>query len=38
MELLRSQNRVDEIFQAEFFNPLALELDIYNLTHHLCKM
>ena len=20
------------------FNPLALELDIYSLTHHLCKM
>jgi len=20
------------------FNPLALELDIYNLAHHLCKM
>jgi len=21
-----------------FFNPLALELDIYSLAHHLCKM
>jgi len=20
------------------FNPLALELDIYSLAHHLCKM
>jgi len=22
----------------EIFNPLALELDIYSLAHHLCKM
>ena len=21
-----------------YFNPLALELDIYSLAHHLCKM
>ena len=23
---------------AVYFNPLALELGIYNLAHHLCKM
>ena len=23
---------------ATLFNPLALELDMYSLTHHLCKM
>ena len=24
--------------QLMIFNPLALELDIYSLAHHLCKM
>ena len=23
---------------TRYFNPLALELDIYSLAHHLCKM
>jgi hypothetical protein len=23
---------------AHYINPLALELDIYSLAHHLCKM
>jgi len=27
-----------EITSAAYFNPLALELDIYSLAHHLCKM
>ena len=30
--------RTEHETQYELFNPLALELDIYSLAHHLCKM
>jgi len=26
------------VWLLAYFNPLALELDIYSLAHHLCKM
>jgi len=29
---------IDIILNETHINPLALELDIYSLAHHLCKM
>jgi len=32
------ENLVVSSVGLKLFNPLALELDIYSLAHHLCKM
>jgi len=37
-ERLAVSKQAAQRFDRERFNPLALELDIYSLAHHLCKM
>jgi hypothetical protein len=37
-EYLRQINTILGYFSTLQFDPLALELDIYSLTHHLCKV
>jgi len=32
------RNPLKSLRKCNYFNPLALELDIYSLAHHLCKM
>jgi len=37
-EYLRQINTILGYFSTLQFDPLALELDIYSLAHHLCKV
>ena len=36
--LNRMKNHLCQLSKVAGFNPLALELDIYSLEHHLCNM